>query len=81
MVSEPRAVASRYAAAARSRVEALSPAICGLLVGDGVGVAVRAAPCPDADTTALGFTALIFIMVGAVLVLGEPLRWERASPR
>ena len=30
-----------------------------------------------ADTTALGFTTPIFIMVGAVLVLGERLRWER----
>lgn len=30
-----------------------------------------------ADTTALGFTTPIFIMIGAVLVLREPLRWER----
>ena len=30
-----------------------------------------------ADTTALGFTTPIFIMVGAVLMLGERLRWER----
>jgi drug/metabolite transporter (DMT)-like permease len=30
-----------------------------------------------ADTTALGFTTPIFIMVGAVLVLRERLRWER----
>ena len=30
-----------------------------------------------ADTTALGFTTPIFIMVGAVLVLREQLRWER----
>ena len=30
-----------------------------------------------ADTTALGFTTPIFIMIGAVLVLGERLRWER----
>ena len=30
-----------------------------------------------ADTTALGFTSPIFIMVGAVLVLREQLRWER----
>ncbi|GAC1605603.1 MAG: DMT family transporter [Ramlibacter sp.] len=30
-----------------------------------------------ADTTALGFTTPIFIMIGAVLVFREPLRWER----
>lgn len=30
-----------------------------------------------ADTTALGFTTPIFIMVGAVLVLRERLHWER----
>ena len=30
-----------------------------------------------ADTTALGFTTPIFIMIGAVLVLRERLRWER----
>ena len=30
-----------------------------------------------ADTTALGFTTPIFIMIGAILVLGERLRWER----
>jgi drug/metabolite transporter (DMT)-like permease len=30
-----------------------------------------------ADTTALGFTTPIFIMVGAVLVLRERLQWER----
>ena len=30
-----------------------------------------------ADTTALGFTTPIFIMLGAVLVLRERLRWER----
>jgi drug/metabolite transporter (DMT)-like permease len=30
-----------------------------------------------ADTTAIGFTTPIFIMVGAVLVLREPMRWER----
>lgn len=30
-----------------------------------------------ADTTAIGFTTPIFIMVGAVLVLKEPMRWER----
>ncbi|MFL6692830.1 MAG: DMT family transporter, partial [Ramlibacter sp.] len=30
-----------------------------------------------ADTTAIGFTTPIFIMVGAVLVLHEPMRWER----
>jgi drug/metabolite transporter (DMT)-like permease len=30
-----------------------------------------------ADTTAIGFTTPIFIMVGAALVLHEPMRWER----
>jgi drug/metabolite transporter (DMT)-like permease len=30
-----------------------------------------------ADTTALGFTTPIFIMIGAVLVFREQLRWER----
>ena len=30
-----------------------------------------------ADITAIGFTTPIFIMVGAVLVLKEPMRWER----
>lgn len=30
-----------------------------------------------ADTTAIGFTTPIFIMIGAVLVLKEPMRWER----
>ena len=30
-----------------------------------------------ADTTAIGFTTPIFIMFGAVLVLKEPMRWER----
>jgi len=30
-----------------------------------------------ADTTAIGFTAPIFIMLGAVLVFKEPMRWER----
>ena len=30
-----------------------------------------------ADTTALGFTTPIFVMIGAVLVFREPLRWER----
>lgn len=34
-----------------------------------------------ADTTAPGFTTPIFIMVGAVLVLGERLRWSAGSPR
>ena len=32
---------------------------------------------PLADTTAIGFTAPIFIMVGAYLVFKEPMRWER----
>ena len=32
---------------------------------------------PLADTTAIGFTAPIFIMIGAYLFLGEPMRWER----
>ena len=30
-----------------------------------------------ADTTAIGFTGPIFIMIGAVLVFHEPMRWER----
>jgi drug/metabolite transporter (DMT)-like permease len=30
-----------------------------------------------ADTTALGFTTPIFIMIGAMLMLGERARWER----
>ena len=30
-----------------------------------------------ADTTAIGFTTPIFIMLGAALVLREPMRWER----
>ncbi|NML48457.1 DMT family transporter [Ramlibacter sp. G-1-2-2] len=30
-----------------------------------------------ADTTAISFTTPIFIMLGAVLVFGEPLRWPR----
>lgn len=30
-----------------------------------------------ADTTAIGFTAPIFIMLGAALFFGEPMRWER----
>lgn len=30
-----------------------------------------------ADTTAMGFTTPIFIMLGAWLVLREPMRWER----
>jgi drug/metabolite transporter (DMT)-like permease len=30
-----------------------------------------------ADTTAIGFTTPIFIMIGAVLVFKEPMRWER----
>jgi drug/metabolite transporter (DMT)-like permease len=30
-----------------------------------------------ADTTAIGFTAPIFVMIGAVLVFKEPMRWER----
>ena len=32
---------------------------------------------PLADTTALGFTTPLFIMVGAWLFLREPMRWER----
>jgi drug/metabolite transporter (DMT)-like permease len=32
---------------------------------------------PIADTTAIGFTGPIFIMLGAVLVFKEPMRWER----
>jgi drug/metabolite transporter (DMT)-like permease len=30
-----------------------------------------------ADTTAIGFTTPIFIMLGAVMVFREPMRWER----
>jgi drug/metabolite transporter (DMT)-like permease len=30
-----------------------------------------------ADTTAIGFTTPIFIMIGAALVFGERMRWER----
>ena len=30
-----------------------------------------------ADTTAIGFTGPIFIMLGAVLLFKEPMRWER----
>lgn len=30
-----------------------------------------------ADTTAIGFTTPIFIMIGAVLLFHEPMRWER----
>lgn len=32
---------------------------------------------PLADTTAIGFTGPIFIMIGASLFFGEPMRWER----
>lgn len=32
---------------------------------------------PLADTTAIGFTTPIFIMLGAVLFFREPMRWER----
>jgi drug/metabolite transporter (DMT)-like permease len=32
---------------------------------------------PLADTTAIGFTGPLFIMVGAALFLHEPMRWER----
>jgi len=32
---------------------------------------------PLADTTAIGFTGPIFIMLGAVLFFKEPMRWER----
>jgi drug/metabolite transporter (DMT)-like permease len=32
---------------------------------------------PLADTTAIGFTGPIFIMLGAWLVFKEPMRWER----
>jgi drug/metabolite transporter (DMT)-like permease len=32
---------------------------------------------PLADMTAIGFTGPIFIMIGAYLVFGEPMRWER----
>ncbi len=32
---------------------------------------------PLADMTAIGFTGPIFIMIGAFVLLGEPMRWER----
>jgi drug/metabolite transporter (DMT)-like permease len=32
---------------------------------------------PLADTTAIGFTGPLFIMIGAWLFLGEPMRWDR----
>ncbi len=32
---------------------------------------------PLADTTAIGFTTPLFIMMGARLFFGEPMRWER----
>jgi len=32
---------------------------------------------PIADTTAIGFTTPIFIMLGAALLFREPMRWER----
>jgi drug/metabolite transporter (DMT)-like permease len=32
---------------------------------------------PLADTTAIGFTGPLFIMMGAALFLREPMRWER----
>jgi len=32
---------------------------------------------PLADMTAIGFTTPIFIMIGAALFFGEPMRWER----
>lgn len=32
---------------------------------------------PLADTTAIGFTGPIFILIGAWLFLSEPMRWER----
>ena len=32
---------------------------------------------PMADMTAIGFTGPIFIMLGAALVLKEPMRWSR----
>lgn len=32
---------------------------------------------PLADMTAIGFTGPIFILIGAFLFLGEPMRWER----
>jgi len=32
---------------------------------------------PLADTTAIGFTSPLFIMIGAFLFLREPMRWER----
>ncbi len=32
---------------------------------------------PQADMTAIGFTGPIFIMIGARIFFGEPMRWER----
>jgi len=44
----------------------------------GLGVWFFALPhTPLADTTAIGFTTPIFIMIGAHVFLGEPMRWER----
>lgn len=45
-----------------------------------VGLALWFAAIPHitiADTTAIGFTAPIFIMLGAAWVFGEKMRWER----
>ncbi len=32
---------------------------------------------PLADTAAIGFTGPIFVLIGAAMFLGEPMRWER----
>jgi drug/metabolite transporter (DMT)-like permease len=45
-----------------------------------IGLALWFAAIPHitiADTTAIGFTAPIFIMLGAVWAFGEKMRWER----
>ena len=44
----------------------------------GLGLWFTALPqIPLANMTAIGFSGPIFIMVGAYLFLGEPMRWER----
>ncbi len=44
----------------------------------GLGLWFVALPrIPLADTTAIGFTTPIFIMIGAYLAFKEPMRWER----
>ncbi|GAP35433.1 DMT family transporter [Piscinibacter sakaiensis] len=50
----------------------------GLLHTAGLSLWFLALPhLPLADTTAIGFTTPIFVMLGAWLVFREPMRWER----